>query len=182
MTEARVYLVGAGPGDPGLLTVRALDLLQSADVVVYDRLVSAQILARIPAGVSQLYVGKAPGKHSLPQAEINELLVSLARGNRTIVRLKGGDPFIFGRGGEEAECLARHGIAFERGNFGAVLVSQPPGGCQLFRGQVNARHPRSAPGHPSRDIAGTAVQLDSVKPVISPGSNCRSLSGSSQMP
>ena len=113
MTEACVYLVGAGPGDPGLLTVRALELIQSADTVVYDRLISAEILQRIPSGVAKIFVGKASGNHSMPQAEINALLVSLARRKRSIVRLKGGDPFVFGRGGEEAEYLARHGIAFE---------------------------------------------------------------------
>ena len=113
MSEACVYLVGAGPGDPGLLTVRALELLESADIVVYDRLVSEEILARIPAGVSRIYVGKASGAHAMPQREINQLLMRLARRSRAIVRLKGGDPFTFGRGAEEAACLARHGIAFE---------------------------------------------------------------------
>jgi uroporphyrin-III C-methyltransferase/precorrin-2 dehydrogenase/sirohydrochlorin ferrochelatase/uroporphyrin-III C-methyltransferase len=113
VTEACVFLVGAGPGDPGLLTVRALELIESADIVVYDRLISSEILARIPAGVPKIFVGKAAGNHSIPQPEINSLLVSLARRERRIVRLKGGDPFVFGRGGEEAEHLAQHGIAFE---------------------------------------------------------------------
>jgi uroporphyrin-III C-methyltransferase/precorrin-2 dehydrogenase/sirohydrochlorin ferrochelatase/uroporphyrin-III C-methyltransferase len=113
MKEARVYLVGTGPGDPELLTVKAQRLLQNSDVVVYDRLVSDEILEQIPSGVSRIYVGKKTGKHTVPQDEINALLVKLAESPRQIVRLKGGDPFVFGRGSEEAEYLARHGVAFE---------------------------------------------------------------------
>lgn len=110
---AKVYLVGTGPGDPDLLTVKALRLLQNADVVIYDRLVSEAILEQIPTGVSRIYVGKKSGNHTLPQDEINQLLIKLAESKRTIVRLKGGDPFVFGRGSEEAMLLAKHGLAFE---------------------------------------------------------------------
>lgn len=114
MSQSRkVYLVGTGPGDPDLLTVKALRLLQNADVVIYDRLVSEGILEQIPAGVSRIYVGKKTGNHTLPQDEINQLLLKLAETERTVVRLKGGDPFIFGRGSEEALLLAQNGINFE---------------------------------------------------------------------
>lgn len=108
-----VSLVGAGPGDPELIAVKALRRLQRAEVVVYDRLVSNQILDLVPPGAARIYVGKANGQHTLPQDEINALLVKLARAGHRIVRLKGGDPFIFGRGSEEAEYLARHNVPFE---------------------------------------------------------------------
>jgi len=111
--QAKVYLVGAGPGDPDLLTVKALRLLQTADTVVYDRLVSREILELIPQTVSRIFVGKATSRHTLSQQEINALLVDLARKRPNVVRLKGGDPFVFGRGGEEALALARNNIPFE---------------------------------------------------------------------
>jgi uroporphyrin-III C-methyltransferase len=107
-----VALVGAGPGDPGLMTVRGLALLRRADVVVYDRLVEPSLLDAAPRA-RKIFAGKASGDHALPQDEINALLVRHARAGRRVVRLKGGDPFVFGRGGEEAEALARAGVPFE---------------------------------------------------------------------
>ena len=108
-----VYLVGAGPGDPGLLTVRGFAVLTSADVVVYDRLASPTLLEVVPAGAELISAGKAPGRVDMNQDEINAVLVDRGKTAKTVVRLKGGDPFVFGRGGEEAEALAAAGIPYE---------------------------------------------------------------------
>ena len=113
MSGGRVYLIGAGPRDPGLLTLRGKELLSRAEVVVYDYLVAPRLLEYAPAGAERIYVGKRAGAHTISQEEINRLLVERAKGGARVARLKGGDPFVFGRGGEEALALAEAGVPFE---------------------------------------------------------------------
>jgi len=113
MAHGKVFLVGAGPGDPKLLTLKAVEALRQAETVVYDRLVSESVLDFAPKDTQKIYVGKSSEKHHLSQEEINQLLVDLALDGKVVVRLKGGDPFVFGRGGEEAEVLSTNNIAFE---------------------------------------------------------------------
>ncbi|BCU81228.1 hypothetical protein JIR001_10110 [Polycladomyces abyssicola] len=113
MNAGTVYLVGAGPGDPGLITVKGKEAIEKSDVIVYDRLASPRLLKYAKPDAERIYVGKMPDRHTLTQEEINQLLVEKAKEGKTVTRLKGGDPFVFGRGGEEAETLAEHGIPFE---------------------------------------------------------------------
>ena len=108
-----VYLVGSGPGDPELLTVKARRLMEEVDVVVHDRLVAEPILQLLPDSTERIFAGKKAYNHYMPQDETNVLLVKLAKQKKKVMRLKGGDPFVFGRGGEEALHLAQHGIPFE---------------------------------------------------------------------
>ena len=150
--SGKVYLVGAGPGDPELLTVKAARLLEQADVIVYDRLVSPQVLQLVPAGVSKIFAGKAPGNHHASQDSINEMLVRLARAGHRVVRLKGGDPFVFGRGGEEALHLVRNAVDFEviPGITAALACGAYAGIPLTHRGL--ARHLHFVAGHCRGDV------------------------------
>jgi uroporphyrinogen III methyltransferase/synthase len=152
----KVYLVGAGPGDPELMTLKAMRLLRQADAVVYDRLANPRMLSEVKSGVEMVYVGKASNRHTLPQDKINALLVKLAKRGKNVVRLKGGDPFVFGRGGEEILELVKHNISFEvvPGITSAISVPSYAGipvthrgitsGFGVFTGQEDPNKPDSS--------------------------------------
>ena len=113
MKSGKVYLVGAGPGDPGLITIKGIERLKKADVIVYDHLLDTALLEVAPPDAEKIYAGKVAGKHAKSQSEINRILVDKAKEGKTVIRLKGGDPFVFGRGGEEAKILSENSILFE---------------------------------------------------------------------
>jgi len=140
--QAKVALVGAGPGGKGLLTLKALEMLQIADVVLHDRFVSEDILALIPDSAEKIDVGKHAGNHLVPQGEINNLLLEKARQGKNVVRLKGGDPFVFGRGGEELELLAQNNIPFEvvPGVTSAIAAAAYAGIPLTYRGCASSFH------------------------------------------
>jgi len=167
--SGRVALVGAGPGDPGLMTVRGLALLRRAEVVIYDRLVDPRVLDEAPPDALRIFAGKASGAHVLSQARINALLVAHAQQGRRVVRLKGGDPFVFGRGGEEADALAAAGIPFEivPGVSAAVAVPAYAGIPVTHRGTASSfavvtGHEDEDKAHASVDWARLATAVDTL--------------------
>lgn len=154
----KVYLVGAGPGDAGLITVKGLEKLKRCDAVVYDRLASEELLRYVPEDCTKIYVGKHAGQHSKKQEEINAILVECAKTHQTVVRLKGGDPFVFGRGGEEIEALTEHGISYEviPGVTSAIAVPECAGIPVTHRGvsrsfHVITGHTQTSVGSPEYD-------------------------------
>ncbi len=153
LPAGHVYLIGCGPGDPDLLTIKALRALQSADVVVHDRLVSPEIMALVPAGTRRVDVGKLPKFHKVPQEAINSLLVDLAREGLSVARLKGGDPLIFGRGSEEAEACRAAGVAvsYVPGITSAQGVAASTGVPLTHRGLATGV--RYVTGHRARDAS-----------------------------
>ena len=162
ISSARVFLVGAGPGDPGLITLRGRDLIKQADVVVHDELASRALLAWAPPRADLVYVGKKAGQHHVPQAEIGRILVAHARAGHLVVRLKGGDPLVFGRGGEEAAALRDAGIPFEivpgvTAAVGAAAITEIP---LTHRGVSSAV--LFVTGHECAEKTGTAVDWSAV--------------------
>ena len=153
----KVTLVGAGPGDPGLLTVKGREALLAAQVVVYDRLVSPAILALMPEEAEQINVGKEASRHPVPQDQINRILLEKALEGKNVVRLKGGDPFLFGRGGEELELLREHGVPFEEvpGITSAIAVPAYGGIPVTHRDFTSSLH--IVTGHAR---AGKALDID----------------------
>ncbi|GKU75734.1 uroporphyrinogen-III C-methyltransferase [Paenibacillus sp. L3-i20] len=162
MNTGKVYLVGAGPGDPKLITVRGLQCLKECDVVVYDRLASPRLLQHVKPGTELIYVGKLPDRHTMKQEEINQLLVDLALAGKTVTRLKGGDPTIFGRVGEEAELLYDNGITFDivPGITSAIAVPAYAGIPVTHRDHASSLS--IVTGHESPDKLDKSIHWDKV--------------------
>ncbi|RUS46148.1 uroporphyrinogen-III C-methyltransferase [Cohnella sp. AR92] len=164
--EGEVAIVGAGPGDPDLITLKALKKIQAADVILYDRLVNVELLEYARSDARRIYVGKAPGRHSMTQSQINEKLIQLAREGKRVVRLKGGDPFIFGRGGEEAIALAEKGIPYEivpgiTSSIGAAASARLPlthRGMSVSVAFVTGRRCRGQEESPRWDLLAHSVE------------------------
>jgi uroporphyrin-III C-methyltransferase len=164
-SRGRVYLVGAGPGDPELITLKGLRCLRVADVVVYDRLISPYLLDEAPSQAERVFAGKEPGCHSMKQEVINALLIKYARQGRLVVRLKGGDPFVFGRGGEEALALAHAGILFEvvPGVSSAIAVPAYAGIPVTHRNHASSV--TFVTGHEQRTHTSSAVNWEALAKV-----------------
>jgi uroporphyrinogen III methyltransferase/synthase len=160
--KGMVYITGAGPGDFGLLTLKALECIKKADVLVYDRLISDQILHFAKKGAELIYVGKKADYHAMPQEEISRLLVQKALEGKIVTRVKGGDPFLFGRGGEEAECLAEHGVDFEiiPGVTAAISVPAYAGIPVTHRDCCSSLH--IITGHERPDKTGSAIDYSNL--------------------
>lgn len=162
MGKGKVFLVGAGPGDPKLITVKGLECIRTSDVVVYDRLASPRLLKHMKPGAEKVYVGKLPDRHTMKQEDINQLLADLALQGKTVTRLKGGDPTIFGRVGEEAELLQEHGIEFEivPGITSAIAVPAYAGIPVTHRDMASSLS--IVTGHESPDKLDRSIQWDKV--------------------
>jgi uroporphyrinogen III methyltransferase/synthase len=162
LKSGKVYLVGAGPGDPGLITVKGLDCLRHADVIIYDRLVEESLLNEARPEAEKIYVGKADRLHILEQDSINQLLLEKAREGKVVVRLKGGDPFVLGRGGEEASGLAENGIPFEvvPGVSSAVAVPAYAGIPLTHRGVASSV--MIITGHKAFEANGPKIAWDKI--------------------
>ncbi len=162
MKSGKVYLVGAGPGDPGLISVKGFEILVQADVVIYDRLLNERLLNSASTEAERIYVGKAAGKHAKEQKEINQLLVEKAKNGKTVVRLKGGDPFVLGRGGEEAEVLKQNHIRFEviPGVSSAVAVPAYAGIPVTHRGLASSFAVVTGHEDPGKD--GSSIAWDKL--------------------
>jgi len=162
MKQGKVYLVGAGPGDPGLITVKGLDCLRHADVIIYDRLVEESLLNEARPEAEKIYVGKASDHHTLEQGVINQILIQKSHEGKVVVRLKGGDPFVLGRGGEEAEALAGNHIPFEvvPGVSSAVAVPAYAGIPVTHRGVASSF--TVVTGHKASESSGPHIAWDKL--------------------